>query len=221
MITLQAEKRTILGKSVKALRKKGLLPAVVYGGKTASSSIEVSLKSFKKVLAEAGESTLVTLSLEGKSLNVLIHDVLLDPLTDIPLHADFLAVEMDKEIRTNVELEFVGEAPGAKADSGVLVKVMHEVEISALPKDLPHSIPVNLERLEHVNDRIILRDVALPHGVKVITDLDEVVALLEAPRSEEELKALEATEAPAVVEVETEQEVKRKAEEVKASTEEE
>lgn len=219
MITLEAEKRIILGKSVKALRRRGLLPAVVYGGKIKTESITVPVKSFKKVFKEAGESTLVSLMLDGKPLNVLIHDVMVDPLTEVPLHADFLAVQMDKELRTKVPLEFMGESPAVKNEAGVLVKVMHEVEIAALPKDLPHQIDVNLSKLENLNDRLSLRDIKAPPGVKFAVDLDEVVVLVEPPRSEDELKALETAEPTATVEVMTEQETKKKAEEeAKAAT---
>ncbi|MBI2055069.1 MAG: 50S ribosomal protein L25 [Candidatus Sungbacteria bacterium] len=213
MITLEAEKRTLLGKSVKALRRRGLLPAVVYGGKVKTESIAVPTKSFKKVFKEAGESTLVSLVVNGKSLNVLIHDVSIDPLTEAPLHADFLAVQMDKELRTKVLLEFIGESPAVKNEAGVLVKVMHEVEIAALPKDLPHQINVDLSRLEKLNDRLTLRDIEAPPGVKFLVDPEEVIVLVEPPRTEEELKALETAEPAAIVEVMTEQEAKKKADE--------
>lgn len=215
---LQAEKRTMVGKKSNALRKHGLLPAVLYGAGTTSLPLAVSQKAFQKVLEGAGESTLVKLQVDGKPHNVLIHDVALDPITGTPLHADFLAVRMDKEIRTKVPLEFTGEAPAVKNEGGVLVKVMHEVEISALPKDLPHNIPVDLMKLERVSDRILIGDIRAPQGVKVIAEDDDVIVLVEAPRSEEELKALEGAEAAAPVEVETEREAKLKAEAEKSAT---
>src|SRR3989344_7520604 len=145
-IELQAEKREILGKKSKALRKKGLLPAVLYGAETASAALAVPLKSFRKVLEAAGESSLVSLLVGGKKHNVLIHDVAVDPLTGLPIHADFLSVRMDKEIRAQEPFEFVGEAPAVKTEGGILVRVMHEIEISALPKDLPHTIQIETER---------------------------------------------------------------------------
>lgn len=215
MQTLSAEKRSITGKQVRALRKKGFLPAVVYGKTTPTQTVSIPLNTFRKVLALSGESTLVTLSVDGTPYNVLIHDVLVDPLTETPLHADFLAVQMDKELETKVMLEFIGESPAAKNEGGILVKVMHEVEISALPKDLPHVIEVDTSRLANINDRITLRDLSVPSGVTITADLDEIVALIEPPRSEEELKALE-TEAAPVAEVITEREEK----EAKKATEE-
>ncbi len=211
-IELQAEKREILGKKSKTLREKGLLPAVLYGAETASAALAVPLKSFRKALEAAGESSLVSLLVGGKKHNVLIHDVQVDRLTDVPIHADFLSVRMDREIRAKVPFEFTGEAPAVKAEGGILVRVMHEVEISALPKDLPHMIQIDLQKLEHVNDRIIVSDIHAPSGVKIIAEQDDVVALVEAPRSEEELKALEGAEPAAPVEVETEREANLKAE---------
>lgn len=216
MHTLEAEKRSLTGKAVKSLRSQGMLPGVIYGAKTQSQPISVSAKSFRKVLEEAGESTLVELTVDGHPHNVLIHEVLRDPVTDAPLHADFLAVQMDKEIHTKVPVEFVGESPAVKNEGGVLVKVMHEVEISALPKDLPPHIVADISSLANLNDKLALSDIPFPNGVKALVDLDEVVALVEPPRSEEELKALES-EPTATVEVMTEQEAKRKADEEAAS----
>lgn len=222
MITLAAEKRTVIGKAVKALRRKGFLPAVMYGRKEDSQSISVPVKDFGKVLQAAGESTLITLSLAGKEHNVLIHDVLLDPLTEKPLHADFLAVEMDKTLETEIPLEFIGESPAVKNEGGILIRVMHEVEVSALPKDLPHTIIVDVLRLARVGDRITLGDLKLSSGVTLIGDPGEVVALVESPRSEEELKALETAEPAMTAEVVTEREekeVKKKAEEAETAEE--
>lgn len=222
MVTLAGEKRTITGKAVAALRKRGILPAVVYGKKEKTQPISISAKDFKKVFSDAGESTLVTLSVDGKQYNVLIHDVLSDPLTEKPLHADFLAVEMDKELTTNVALEFIGESPAVKSEGGILVKVMHEVEVSALPQDLPHGIAVDISALDTLESRITLGELVLPKGVKVIGDLDEVVALIEPPRSEAELKALETQEPAPVAAVLTEREekeAKKKAEEAEATPE--
>lgn len=213
MLTLEAKNRTTTGKAVKSLRNEGWLPAVIYGAKVSSQAISVPAKEFRKVFQEAGESTLVSVSIEGKPHTVLIHDVLLDPVTDRPLHADFLAVQMDKEIHAKTPLEFIGESAAVKAKGGILVKVMHELEISALPKDLPHSIKIDISKLVAIGDRLTLADIEIPHGVKPLVPEDEVVVLIEAPRSEEELAALETAAAAETVEVMTEAEAKKKAEE--------
>lgn len=212
MITLEAKTRTETGKAAKNLRNQGFLPAVVYGAKTAAQAISVGMKEFKKALTDAGESTLVNLKVDGKDLNVLIHDVALDPVKDLPLHADFLAVEMDKEVHTKVEIEFVGESAAVKNEGGILVKVMHDIEVSALPKDLPHSIQVDVSKMGAIGDRMFVSDLSVPN-VKFLVPMDEVVALIDAPRTEEELKAELESAPAATVQVETEAEAKKKAEE--------
>ena len=125
---------------------------------------------------------------------------------------------MDKEIRTKVPIEFIGESLAVKNEGGILVKVMQEIEVEALPQDLPHGLKADLSGLSAFKARILVKDISLPKGVKVISDPEETVVLVEAPRSEEELAAIKevpATEA-APVEVKTEREVKK---EVRAQAE--
>ena len=214
---LKAKPRTELGKKTNALRRAGFLPAVVYGEGIKSQSISVPYKDFEKAYKEAGESTLLKLDVDGKSYNVLIHDIKNDPIKDTPLHADFYAVRMDKTIRTKVHIEFFGESPAVKNEGGVLVKVMQELEVEALPQDLPHELRVDLSGLLAFKSKLFVKDILLPKGVKILADQDEIIVLVETPRSEEELAALKETPtAEVVAEVKTEQEVKR---EVKVATE--
>ena len=220
MVELIAERRKSIGHQVKSLRRNGQLPAVLYGADNESQPISVDTKSFGKVLKEAGESTLVELVVDGKKHNVLIHDVQVDPLTDLPIHADFLSVRMDKEIHAKIPLEFIGESPAVKGESGILVKVMHEIEIEALPKDLPHALRVDISVLEELKSKIHVRDLGIPAGVKILGHFDDVIVLIEAPRTEEELKeVVEIPVAEAVAEVKTEREMKTE-EKVKKEVEE-
>ncbi|QQG45375.1 MAG: 50S ribosomal protein L25/general stress protein Ctc [Candidatus Sungiibacteriota bacterium] len=206
---LKAQPRTELGKKVKALRRAGFLPAVVYGEKVKSQPIAVPYKDFEKVYREAGESTLIKLDVDGKSHNVLIHDIKNDPLKGIPLHADFYAVRMDKEIRTKVSIEFFGESPAVKNEGGILVRVMQELEVEALPQDLPRELRIDLSGLAAFGSKLFVKDIPTPKGVKILAEPDEVVVLIEAPRSEEELAALEqVSTAAAPEEVKTEREIK-------------
>lgn len=222
MPEISAKQRDTLGKRVGALRRQGFLPAVLYGEGVGSTPLSVSAKDFEKALKEAGESSLVilkvedgkpgsreNLSLPGKTYNVLIHDVAKDPLTLQPIHADFYAVRMDKPIEAKVPLVFVGESPAVKNEGGILVKVIYELEVKALPKDLPHELTVDLSRLEHVEDRIQVSDLTLPAGVEVRAGADGVVALVEPPRAEAKvIEAVAPPEAAVPVEVKTEREVK-------------
>lgn len=186
------------------------MPAVLYGESVGSTPLSVSAKEFEGVLREAGETSLVTLKLEGdKTYNVLIHDVAKDPLTLRPIHADFYAVKMDKPIEAKVPLSFIGDSPAVKNEGGILVKVLHELEVKALPKDLPHEIAVDITRLENIVDKIHVGDLALPAGVTSMVPDIEVVVLVEPPRSEAELEELKKAEAPApTAEVKTEREAK-------------
>lgn len=189
-----------------------MLPAVLYGAGVPATLLSVSAREFDTILAEAGETSLVTLAVEDKLYNVLIHDVAKDPMTLAPIHADFYAVRMDKSIEANVSLAFVGESPAVKNEGGVLVKVLHELAVKALPKDLPHKIAVDISRLEKFEDKIHVQDLTLPAGVVAHADPDEVVALVEPPRAEAELEELAKAETgEAVAEVKTEREAKSEA----------
>lgn len=209
MQDLHAKTRKETGRKANALRKAGFLPAVVYGEGVASRSITVAHADFTRVLRSAGESTLVQLQVEEKPYTVIIHDIAYDPLTSRPTHADFYAVRMDKALRVTVPIAFTGESDAVKNDGGVLVKVAHELEIEALPGDLPHMLLANLSKLSSFGDRILVKDIQPLKGVKILAPPDEVIAIVEAPRSEEELAALNEAPAAAAVEVKTEAEIKK------------
>ncbi len=181
---LEAQTRD-LKENLKNLRKGGFIPAVVYGPKQEPLSIKIATASFLKSLKEAGESTVVELSVDGHSHEVLIKDVTRDAVLGDVLHTDFYAIEKGKKVTVQVPLEFVGESPTEKT-GGSIVKVMFEVEIEAMPKDLPHLIEVSLESLVDMDSQIRVGDLKLSPGVTLITDADEVVVLVQAQREEEE-----------------------------------
>jgi large subunit ribosomal protein L25 len=171
---LTANTRETFGKDLQEARAAGKLPISVYGAKEESGSYFVEIKDFKKVLRAAGESTIVTLSTPNGDKDTLIHDISFHPLSGEPIHADFLVVEKNKPITVHVPLEFVGEAPVEKL-SAMVVKVMHELEIEALPKDLPHQIEVDISSLVDLESRITVADIKLPTGVTTEVDPEEVV----------------------------------------------
>lgn len=192
MAELAAKPRTVTGKKVKTLRKKGEVPAVLYGYKTDVTPISVDARQFGKILKQAGETSLVELHLEGgEKKQVLIHDVSRDTLKGTPTHIDFYAVQMDKPIEATVPLSFIGESEAVKAAGGVLVKVMQEVMIEALPKDLPHEIEVDISSIKSFEDHILVKNLKLPKGVSLVGDVEKTIALVERPRTEEELAALD------------------------------
>ncbi len=185
MFTIEAHTRD--GKeSLEAIRAGGKIPAVFYGAGKASTNINVELKAFEKILKDAGESSTVTLKVDGMTVDTLIHDVQFDPVKNVPVHVDFLVVDMNKTIDVSVPVEFVGVAPAVKQGLGTLVKVLHEVEIRALPKDLPHNLVVNLEKLETIDSNLTVGDIVLPSGVTLITKAHEIVAAIAVQKEEVE-----------------------------------
>jgi large subunit ribosomal protein L25 len=188
MNTLTATKRSKADK-LAIVRNNGMVPAVVYGVRVENTMISVPANDFEKILKVAGESSTIVLDIKDEKgastkVDVLIHDMQVDPIRGFPIHIDFLAIDMNKAIEVTIPLEFIGVAPGEKDGLGVLVKTLHEVEIEALPKDLPHNISVDLSVLALLDDQIHVKDLTLPSGIKMITDENEVVALI-APIKEE------------------------------------
>lgn len=178
MLTLQVEKRDTKGAGALALRRGGSVPAVVYGAHFASTPITVSARAFEKVLREAGEATIVSLAGLGEPLPTLIHEVDLDPVTNVPRHVDFYAVTKGEKVQVAIPLVFIGESPAVEA-GGNLVKVLHELEVEADPMHLPHDFQVDLSVLKEINDRIYVKDLPLPAGVALAIDGAEVVALVQ------------------------------------------
>ena len=186
MLTINAKLREVIGKKVKALREKGFIPAVVYGEGKPADSIELNLGEFQKVWKEAGESSIIELDMNGQKKNVLIKDVQIDPIKDTPIHVDLYSVRMDKLIEAMVPLNFIGEAPAVKNLGGVLVKVIYELEVEALPANLPSELEVNISKLATFEDRFLVSDLKFSEGVKVLANRQEIIALVEGPHAEEE-----------------------------------
>ena len=186
MTTLNAKKRESVSKKANvALRAEGKIPAVVYGNKEESTPIVLDTKEFQHAYKEAGESTVVSVSGLGDSKDVLIHEVVVDPVLGHPVHVDLLVVDSKTEVEVAVALEFIGEAPAEK-QGGTLIKVLHELIVKALPKDLPHSLEVSVAGLESFEDQIRAQDVALPAGVTLVTEPEEAVALVTEAQEESE-----------------------------------
>ncbi len=188
MIELKAKNRDV-SEDNRDLRAEGFIPAVFYGKKTESTPVSVAKVDFLKVLKKAGESTVVSLDHEGKKVDVLIHDVAYDPVTDLPIHVDFYVFNKDVKIEVGVPLEFVGVAPAVKDLGGLLVKVLYEIKIEALPANLPHQIEVDISVLAQVGDQIVAGDLKLPSGVTLVEGSEEVIALISGPKAEEEESA--------------------------------
>lgn len=163
------------------------MPAVFYGAGQKSTPVSVSTVEFKKIWRDAGESSAIKVQAPGGDVDVLIHEVQTDPVTDEPIHADFLAIDMNKKIKVKVELAFEGVSNAVKSGLGNLVKVLHEIEIEALPKDLPHNLVVDISKLETLQDTVTVADIKLPAGVVAITpEADVVASVVEQVEEKEE-----------------------------------
>lgn len=160
--------------NAKALISAGDIPAVVYGPGVESISVRVSLKDAVKAIKSAGESTVVTLTGLEKPIDVLIHEIDRDPVTHEPRHLDFYRVSATQKVEVEVPVEFINDAPATKLGASI-VKVMHEISIEALPKNLPHAIEVDLSQLQNIGDHITLGDLKLPTGVEFVGDAHDIV----------------------------------------------
>lgn len=189
MITLNAQKRSKADK-LDVVRKNGMIPAVVYGAGVENTPISIPAKDFKKVYKEAGETTAISLMLDGKSLPSLIHDMQLDAIRGFATHVDFLVVDMKKVITAHVPVEFTGVSEAVKGGA-VLVKVLHEIEVEALPADMPQSLTADISKLVTLDDNVFVSDIKLPKGVTLVTGSEEVVAAVTAAHEEVETAPLD------------------------------
>jgi len=174
------------GKNLTSIRAEGLVPAVVYGPGRETVSISVPAREFTKVLKEAGESSAVELTLPTGTITVLIHEVVNDPLKGTPQHIDFMAIDVTKPIEVSIPLEFIGVSPAVKGSLGTLVKVMHELHVRGLSKDLPHTIEVDISSLDAVETQITIGDIKLPSGVTALGNASDAVVLIAAVKEETE-----------------------------------
>lgn len=194
-IVLDAENRTAIGKKVRALRREGKLPAIIYGKGIEPKAISLDYLEASKVLSGVTSSHLIEIDVDGDSHNVLVRDRQRDPILRNLIHVDFLAVSMTEKLRTNVMVELVGEAPAATEYGGIVVPSAESLEVESLPQNLPEKFVVDISGLEEVGDAIFVRDLEIPDGVEVLTDMDETVVIVTAQMMEEVLEELEEVEA--------------------------
>lgn len=193
-LQLKAKGRDLTGnrKRIAKSREIGQIPAVVYGHKVENRNIFIPRSDFLKVYRSAGESTLVELAIDdGKPVSVLVQDVQIDPVSQELVHVDFHQVNLKEKISARIKLSFIGVAPAVKEAGGVLMTNLSDIEVSCLPQDLVPEISVDISALKTFNDYLHVRDLKLASGITVMADAADVVAHVIAPRSEEELKALE------------------------------
>jgi large subunit ribosomal protein L25 len=182
MITLKAILKT---KTNDQLRAEGFIPAVYYGAGIPSTAVAVNEIEFMKAYRETGETGTISIKTDKESVSTLIHQIQKDPVKGTPLHIDFLVIDMKKPIEVAIPVEFTGTAEAEKAGLGVIVKVLHEIEVRALPNELPHEIIVDVTPLATLESNILAGDIVLPKGVELVTDAAEVVASVTGFAAEE------------------------------------
>jgi len=210
--TLTGILREQKGRKVKNLRSKGTLPATVYGKGLESISITVDTAAFKAVFARAGETGVVELDIDKNLKPVLIHNIQIDPVTSQVLHVEFYQVDLKQKVKTNVPIVFVGEAPIVLSKTAVLLTLLSEVEVEALPTDLPEKIEVDVSVLTDLNQEVLVSDLSVLPGVVIVTDSSvgvvkaTAIVSKEAQEQEKEEAAkaaeLAAAEASAAVDAE-------------------
>ena len=178
-IPLVAQKRTVLGRKVKTIRKEGFIPAHVYGKKIETIHVQVKGADFRKVFEQAGETGIVDLQIDGAKHPALIRNVQVHPVTDEPLHIDFYQVNLAEKVKVNVPVEVTGEAPAEQKKIGLLLTPTSEIEVEALPADIPEIIEVDVSKLENIGDEIRVKDLPIDKSkIEVLADEDLVVAAI-------------------------------------------
>jgi large subunit ribosomal protein L25 len=200
----------------KKLRLKNLLPAVIYGRGIESKNVMSDYNTFHKVIKAAGESTLIDLEIEGDGVTkALIKDWQVDPITNRYTHVDFYQVNLKEKLKTEIALNFVGESAAVKEQGGSLIKTLTSILVECLPTDLVHAIDVDVASMKAFGDTITVKDLVIPAGIEVLENPDETVAKIEAPMTEDQLKALETPTVADVTAIKTEAEEKKAAEDAK------
>ncbi len=204
---LKVEKRTTLGKKVKKLRKEGIIPGNVYGKEMKSEAVQLPMADFLKVFNEVHETGLVDLKMDSTTLPVLITNVQIHPKSQQPIHADFFKVNLKEKITAKIPVVASEAEPKAVIDKvGLLEQPVMEIEVEALPADLPENIEVNVEGLAVVDDQILVSDLKIPADVTVLAEPSQVVfkiGELVTKEMEAQAAADEAAAAEAAAEAET------------------
>lgn len=204
--TLTVSKRTLTGRKVKRLRIAGKIPGNVFGKKTKSLAVEMDAEALTKVFKKGGETSLLDLAVDGETRPVLVQNIQTHPVSGKVLHVDFRQVDLKEKVKAKVLLQVLGEAPAVLEKLGVLLTLLDELEVEALPTDLPEKITVDLSSLTKLHDSVKVKDLKLPQGVIALQDGEiEIVTIgdLVTKEAEKLVAEEEAAKAAAAVEAAT------------------
>ncbi|HEX9056156.1 MAG TPA: 50S ribosomal protein L25 [Ktedonobacterales bacterium] len=198
-VTVTIQRREVLGKRVRQLRAKGIIPANIYSHGKPSRAIQIDQNELKHMLASHGGGRLIRLRLDGAEESAIVRHIEHEPRSGRIQHIDFMHVEMTEKLRARVPIRIVGESPAVRTDGGTLLHMVDGLEVECLPRDLPEALELDVSGLDHFDAALHVRDVTLPRGVTLLDNPDEPVVKVAAPRIEEEVApAPEAAEAEAV-----------------------
>lgn len=183
-VVLKATKRDVIGKQVKAIRREGKLPAVIYGRHLEPISIVLEAHTAGLALAKVSASSLVTIDVEGKEYPALVRERQRDFIKGVLTHVDFLAVDMNEKIRTSVGLAFVGVSGGVKDYNGILVHNLERLEVECLPGDLPERINVDISLLKQIGDIFRVKDLTISDKIRILADEEEPIAVVTITKDE-------------------------------------
>jgi len=199
-VVLSARRRQIIGKQVKALRREGVLPAILYGRSIQPIASPLDARESNRIVPTITSAQLITIALEGAKHSALVREKQYNPITGTLVHVDFNVVSMTEKLRAMVTLQLGGEAPAVKDYDGVVVTGTEELEVECLPADLPERILVDISGLLKIGDAIHVRDIQLPSAVEVLTDPEEMIVLVTAPEAEEVEEEEAAAPEPEIIE---------------------
>lgn len=194
-VTLKAEKRELSGRKVKQLRKSGIIPANVFGKKVKSQAIQLDSKEFKLVYEKTGETGLIELTIGSEKKPVLIHNIQNHPVEDHILHVDFLQVDLTQKVSAMVPIELVGESPAEKQGLGTVVQYVNELEVEALPENLPDKFEIDLSKLTDIEQMVLVKDIKVDKSKVEIKKSDDEILIKVEPQKEEKEEPVPAPEA--------------------------
>jgi large subunit ribosomal protein L25 len=183
-VVLKATKRDVIGKQVKALRRAGQLPAVIYGRHVEPISISLEAHSAGLAISKLTSSSLVTIDVDGAEYFALLREKQRNYIKGNLTHVDFLALDLNEKIRTKVRLHFTGNSGAVKDYSAVLIHRMDNLHVECLPTDLPERINIDISSMKQIGDSIRVSDIALPEKVEVLDDMDEIVIIATLAKEE-------------------------------------
>lgn len=184
---LDAEKRAVIGKQVKALRREGKLPAVIYGQEIDPMAITLDTKQVVKILKKVGANTLISIKLGKEEYLSLVREIQREVIVRDLLHMDFQAVSLEETITTSLPVVMSGVAPVIEDFEALLIVSMDQLQIEAKAKDLPDTISVDVSEIREIGDNILVKDLVISGDVKILDDPDGIVIVATSPTLMDEI----------------------------------